>query len=138
MSIDTDAGVEESAEDVADVEALGQELGEAIRELPEYEAFEEAREAVEESEQAQQRIEEFEQLRQEFMAARDTGQATQSDLQTLQELQQAQRELHQLPAMSEYLEAQERLDARLEAVNEAISDPLAVDFGEEAGGCCQD
>jgi cell fate (sporulation/competence/biofilm development) regulator YlbF (YheA/YmcA/DUF963 family) len=135
MSIDTDAGVEESAEDVADVEALGQELGEAIRELPEYEAFEEAREAVEESEQAQQRIEEFEQLRQEFQLARQTGDASQEDLQ---ELQQAQRELHQLPAMSEYLEAQERLDARLEAVNEAISDPLAVDFGEEAGGCCQD
>jgi cell fate (sporulation/competence/biofilm development) regulator YlbF (YheA/YmcA/DUF963 family) len=135
MSIDTDAGVEESAEDVADVEALGQELGEAIRELPEYEAFEEAREAVEESEQAQQRIEEFEQLRQEFQLARQTGDASQEDLR---ELQQAQRELHQLPAMSEYLEAQERLDARLEAVNEAISDPLAVDFGEEAGGCCQD
>jgi cell fate (sporulation/competence/biofilm development) regulator YlbF (YheA/YmcA/DUF963 family) len=135
MSIDTDAGVEESAEDVADVEALGQELGEAIRELPEYEAFEEAREAVEESEQAQQRIEEFEQLRQEFQLARQTGDASQEELQ---ELQQAQRELHQLPAMSEYLEAQERLDARLEAVNEAISDPLAVDFGEEAGGCCQD
>jgi cell fate (sporulation/competence/biofilm development) regulator YlbF (YheA/YmcA/DUF963 family) len=135
MSIDTDAGVEESAEDVADVEALGQELGEAIRELPEYEAFEEAREAVEESEQAQQRIEEFEQLRQEFQLARQTGDASQEDLR---ELQQAQRELHQLPAMSEYLETQERLDARLEAVNEAISDPLAVDFGEEAGGCCQD
>ena len=134
MSIDTDAGPVDADED-ADVEALGRQLGEAIRDLPEYEAFEEAKEAVEQSDDAQQRIEEFEQLRQEFMLARQTGEASQEDLR---ELQQAQRELHELPAMSEYLEAQERLDARLEAINEAISEPLAVDFGEEAGGCCQD
>jgi cell fate (sporulation/competence/biofilm development) regulator YlbF (YheA/YmcA/DUF963 family) len=40
--------------------------------------------------------------------------------------------------MAEYLEAQSELQDRLESVNEAISDPLAVDFGGEAGGCCQD
>jgi cell fate (sporulation/competence/biofilm development) regulator YlbF (YheA/YmcA/DUF963 family) len=40
--------------------------------------------------------------------------------------------------MAEYLEAQAALQDRLETVNEAISEPLAVDFGGEAGGCCQD
>ena len=132
MSIETDAPASDSE---VDVEALGRELGEAIRQLPEYEAYEEAKEAVENDEEAQQRIEEFEQLRQEFMLARQTGDATQEDLA---ELQQAQEELHEMPTMSEYLDAQNQLDARLEAINEAISEPLDVDFGEQAGGCCQE
>ncbi|SNZ05112.1 Cell fate regulator YlbF, YheA/YmcA/DUF963 family (controls sporulation, competence, biofilm development) [Natronoarchaeum philippinense] len=130
MSIDTDAGQFET-----DVEALGRQLGEAIEDLPEYRALQDAKAAVEESENAQERIEEFEQLRQEFQLARQTGDASQEDLR---ELQQAQQELHNIPVMSEYLEAQNRLDARLEAINEAISEPLDIDFGEEAGGCCND
>lgn len=130
MSIDTDVSAAET-----DVETLGRELGEAIRGLPEYEAFEEARAAVENSEELQEQIQDFEGLRQEFMLARQTGDATQEDLE---ELQRAQSELHSQPVMAEYLDAQQRLDARLEAVNEAISEPLAVDFGEQAGGCCQD
>jgi cell fate (sporulation/competence/biofilm development) regulator YlbF (YheA/YmcA/DUF963 family) len=40
--------------------------------------------------------------------------------------------------MREFLDAQDALSETLEAVNEAISEPLAVDFGGEAGGCCQD
>lgn len=130
MSIDTDVTAPDG-----DVEALGRELGEAIRNLPEYDAFESAKAAVESDDELQKRIQEFESLRQEFMLARQTGDASQDDLQ---ELQQAQNELHSQPTMSEYLEAQQRLDARLEAVNEAISAPLDVDFGEQAGGCCQD
>jgi cell fate (sporulation/competence/biofilm development) regulator YlbF (YheA/YmcA/DUF963 family) len=43
-----------------------------------------------------------------------------------------------MPKMATYLDAQEALQDRLESVNEAISEPLAVDFGGEAGGCCQD
>jgi len=130
MSIETDAGTIEQ-----DVEALGRQLGEAIEQLPEYRELQEAQAAVEESEDAQERIEEFEQLRQEFMLARQTGDASQEDLQ---ELQQAQSELHEIPVMAEYLEAQNRLDAKLEAINDAISEPLDIDFGEEAGGCCED
>lgn len=131
MSVDSDnANVEPTQ-----IEDLGTQLGEAIARTPEYEAFEEAKEAVENSEEAQEQIQEFEQIRQEFMLARQTGDATQEDVQTMRS---AQNELHQLPIMAEYLEAQEELTARLEAVNEAISDPLAVDFGGEAGGCCQD
>lgn len=130
MSIDTDVTAPDG-----DVEALGRELGEAIRNLPEYDAFESAKAAVESDDELQKRIQEFESLRQEFMLARQTGDASQADLQ---ELQQAQNELHSQPTMAEYLEAQQRLDARLEAVNEAISAPLDVDFGEQAGGCCQD
>ena len=131
MSIETPA----EATDDASVEALGRELGEAIAGLPEYERFEDAKAAVAESEAAQAKIDEFESIRQEFMLARQTGEATQDDLR---EVQEAQEELHSIPVMAEYLEAQNALDARLEAVNEAISEPLAVDFGEEAGGCCQD
>ncbi len=130
MSIDTDVTAPDG-----DVEALGRELGEALRNLPEYDAFESAKAAVESDDELQKRIQEFESLRQEFMLARQTGDASQDDLQ---ELQQAQNELHSQPTMAEYLEAQQRLDARLEAVNEAISAPLDVDFGEQAGGCCQD
>jgi cell fate (sporulation/competence/biofilm development) regulator YlbF (YheA/YmcA/DUF963 family) len=117
------------------VEDIAEELGEAIADLPAYEAFDEAREAVETDEEAQERIEAFEQQRREFMIARQSGDATQADMR---ELQRAQQELHAIPVMADYLEAQEELEDRLEAVNETISEPLALDFGESAGGCCKD
>ncbi|MFB6218514.1 MAG: YlbF family regulator [Halobacteriaceae archaeon] len=117
------------------VEELGRELGDAIADLPEYEAFAEAKAAVEADPDTQEKIREFEQLRSEFAAARQAGEATQADVA---ELERAQRELHAEPTMAEFVEAKERLQERLEAVNEAISEPLAVDFGGEAGGCCQD
>jgi cell fate (sporulation/competence/biofilm development) regulator YlbF (YheA/YmcA/DUF963 family) len=117
------------------VEELGRELGEAIRDLPEYEAFSEAKAAVEADEETQRQIREFEQLREEFAAAREVGEATQEDVE---ELRRAQERLHEEPTMAEFTEAKERLQSRLETINQAISDPLAVDFGGEAGGCCQD
>jgi cell fate (sporulation/competence/biofilm development) regulator YlbF (YheA/YmcA/DUF963 family) len=40
--------------------------------------------------------------------------------------------------MRTYLQAQNELELRLQALNEQISAPLAIDFGEKAGGCCQD
>jgi cell fate (sporulation/competence/biofilm development) regulator YlbF (YheA/YmcA/DUF963 family) len=131
MSVETDR----ESTTTESVEALGRELGAAITELDEYQRFEEAKATVEANEEVQAKIDEFEQIRQEFMLARQTGEATQADLQKVQD---AQAELHEMPVMAEYLEAQNELDARLEAVNEAISDQLVVDFGEEAGGCCQD
>jgi cell fate (sporulation/competence/biofilm development) regulator YlbF (YheA/YmcA/DUF963 family) len=121
--------------ETAQPEELGRELGELIATLPEYEAFAEAKAAVENDEQTQQKVEEFEQVRQEFMVLRQTGNASQEDLE---EVQQLQTELNEMPLMAEYLEAQEELQDRLEAVNKAISEPLAVDFGGEAGGCCND
>lgn len=117
------------------VEELGSELGEAIAALPEYEAFEEAQAAVESDPDTQEKIEEFERLRSEFAAARQAGEATQADVA---ELEEAQRELHAEPTMARFLEAKDDLQDRLEIINEAISEPLAVDFGGEAGGCCQD
>ncbi|MFC6614615.1 YlbF family regulator [Halopenitus salinus] len=119
----------------ASIEDLGRELGERIAELPEYERFDEARTAVENDEAVQEKIDEFERLRQEFTAARQTDQATKTGLQ---KVQRAQQELHSMPAMAEYLAAQSALSDRLERINEAISEPLAVDFGGEAGGCCHD
>lgn len=117
------------------LEELGRELGTAIAESPEYRAFEEARTAVENDPDCQEQIAEFEQLRQEFLAARQLGTATEADID---EVSRVQARLHDLPVMRTYLEAQEALTDRLAAVNEAISDPLAVDFGGEAGGCCHD
>ena len=119
----------------ASLEDLGRELGEQIARTTEYERFEEAREAVQRDEDVQAKIDEFEQLRAEFMQARETGQATNSGLQ---KVQAAQDELHSMPVMREFLDAQDDLTDTLETVNEAISEPLAVDFGGEAGGCCQD
>ena len=119
----------------ASIEELGRELGERIARTPEYERFEEAREAVQRDDDLQERIDEFERIREEFMQARRTGDATQSDLQRVES---AQRELHSMPTMREFLDAQDELTETLETVNEAISEPLAVDFGGEAGGCCQD
>ncbi len=117
------------------LEALGSDLGEAIARTPEYRAFEEAKEAVENDEEVQQRIAEFEQQREEFVYATQIGQRTDGDYEAIQN---AQRELHAMEPMAEYLEAQERMRERLEAINKAISEPLVVDFGGEAGGCCQD
>ncbi|SNR23858.1 YlbF family regulator [Halorubrum vacuolatum] len=119
----------------ASVEDLGRELGELIAQTPEYKRFEEAREAVQRDAEVQERIGEFEQLRAEFMQARQTGQATQS---ALREVQNAQADLHSMPTMRAFLDAQDELNETLKSVNEAISEPLAVDFGGEAGGCCQE
>jgi len=117
------------------VEEFSRQLGEAITGLPEYEAFIEAKEAVEDDEKVQEEIREFEQFREEFMLARQTGEATQEDLRELQERQQ---ELHSLPKMSDFVTAQNELELRLQEINEEISAPLAIDFGQKAGGCCED
>jgi cell fate (sporulation/competence/biofilm development) regulator YlbF (YheA/YmcA/DUF963 family) len=131
MSVDTP----ETDLTADDVESLGAELGNAIADLPEYRIFERKSAAVEESPKAQERIQAFEQQRQEFMLARQTGDAGQDDVRALQ---QAQEDLHSMPVMAEFLEAREELVETLETVNRAISDPLSLDFGKEAGGCCQD
>jgi cell fate (sporulation/competence/biofilm development) regulator YlbF (YheA/YmcA/DUF963 family) len=128
MSIET-----ESQETSAD--ELGRQLGEAIASLPEYERFTEAKEAVEEDEAAQEKITEFEQFHEEFMLARQTGEATQDDLR---ELQRKQEDLHDIPVMAEFLQAQNELELRLQELNEEISAPLSIDFGQKAGGCCED
>jgi len=131
MSVDSDTASGTDSE----VEALAREFGEAIAELPEYDAFLEAKTAVEADERAQEQIAAFERVREEYLAARQRGQATQADLR---EMQQAQEELHDIPVMSEFLQAQNDLELRLQALNEHLSEPLAVDFGDLAGGCCED
>ncbi len=131
MSVDSEGGVS----DTEDIESLSRRLGEAIADLPEYEAFETAKTAVEEDEAAQELIKQFERERQEFAMARQTGQASQEDLESIQSTQE---ELHALPVMERYLERQEALVDRLETINETISEPLVIDFGGEAGGCCND
>jgi cell fate (sporulation/competence/biofilm development) regulator YlbF (YheA/YmcA/DUF963 family) len=131
MSIDSNA----PAASEESIESLAGELGAAIADLPEHERFREAETAVAEDAEAQEMIPEFEQQRESLALARQTGDATQEDMRELQTLQ---RELHSLPVMAEYLEAKEDLVDRLETLNRAISEPLAVDFGGEAGGCCQD
>ncbi len=124
----------EAAEE-ASVESLAEELGSRITETDEYAAFEQAQSAVENDETVQAKIDEFEQIRQEFMMARETGQATEAGLQRVKD---AQQELHAMSTMETYLEAQEQLETRLQRLNDAISDPLAIDFGGKAGGCCHD
>jgi len=131
----TPDAVESDAETGARATELATDLGEAIADLPTYERFVEAKVAVESDEEAQERVREFEQLREEFMLARQTGDATNEDLR---ELQRAQQELHDVPVMSEFLQARSELELELQELNEAISAPLDVDFGEKAGGCCQD
>jgi len=134
MSIETDA-VEDDAGVDADPDELARELGEAITDLPQYQRFVEAKEVVEGDEEIQEEIREFEQIREEFMLARQAGEATSDDLR---ELQNAQMELNDIPEMSEYLAAQSELELRLQELNETVSEPLAVDFGQKAGGCCED
>ena len=132
MSIETDAA---EAEAGTDVEELARELGDAITDLPEYQRFLETKEVVEADEEIQAEIREFEQVREEFMLARQAGEATRDDLR---ELQNAQEELHSIPEMSDYLAAQSDLELRLQELNEIVSEPLEVDFGQKAGGCCED
>lgn len=132
MSIETSAETDDAE---TDIETLAREFGEAITDLPEYQRFEETKQTVEESEAAQEKINEFERIREEFMLARQTGDATNEDLRTLQE---AQESLHDVPEMSRFLAAQNDLELRLQELNELVSEPLAVDFGQKAGGCCED
>ncbi|MFB6138787.1 MAG: YlbF family regulator [Halobacteriaceae archaeon] len=128
-----DAGAEDPPD--ADVDALAAELGEAIAGLPVYRAFERARAAVAADEDLQEQIAAFERRREEFAAERQQGTATREDAE---ELRRAQEALHADPTMAAFLQARDRLRDRLEELNRAVSDPLAVDFGGEAGGCCQD
>ena len=132
MSIETDATGTDADEGV---DALARELGEEIANLPVYERYQEAKQEVEADEALQEEIREFEQIREEFMLARQTGEATREDLRTLQD---AQEELHEKPKMSDYLQAQNELELRLQELNEVVSEPLEVDFGQKAGGCCED
>ena len=132
MSIETE-NVTEIDDD--HVDQLAAELGESIAQLPVYQEYLQAKAKVENDADAQRAIEEFEQLREEFQMARQTGQATQEDLRKVQE---AQEELHDIASMSEYLELQNELEARLAGINDLVSEQLEVDFGETAGGCCQD
>jgi len=131
MSIETDDRVD----DETDIESLAQSLGEAISDLPEYKDFQEAKVAVELNDEVQEQIDEFEQVREEYMAARQRGAATKEDLR---ELQEKQEKLHDMPVMSRFLQTQNDLELKLQALNEHISEPLDIDFGEKAGGCCND
>ena len=132
MSIETDATGTDADEGV---DALARKLGEEIANLPVYERYQEAKQEVEADEDLQEEIREFEQIREEFMLARQTGEATREDLRTLQD---AQEELHEKPKMSDYLQAQNELELRLQELNEVVSEPLTVDFSGTAGGCCED
>ena len=131
MSIDSDT----AADSEQSIEDLARSLGDAIAELPEYQTFLEKQAAVEDDEQTQEQIAEFESAREEYMLARQRGEATQEDLR---EMQDQQQELHEIPVMREYLQAENDLELRLQALNEYVSDPLDIDFGEKAGGCCED
>jgi cell fate (sporulation/competence/biofilm development) regulator YlbF (YheA/YmcA/DUF963 family) len=133
MSIDTAVDADSSPE--TDVKELASELGETITQLSTYQRFVEAKEAVENNEDAQEKVRQFEAQREEFMLARQNGNATNADLR---ELQAAQEELHDIPVMSDFLEVQSELELELQELNEMISAPLDIDFGEKAGGCCQD
>lgn len=119
----------------SEVSTTAHQLGEAIASMPAYQSYLDARAAVAEDAELQTRIEGFEERRDAFLQDRRAGDATQDDVAALR---QAQRDLHSDPTMSRYLEAKERLQNRLESVNAAISEPLEIDFGVEAGGCCQD
>jgi len=132
MSIETENVTEVDGDHV---DQLATELGESIAQLPVYQEYLQAKAKVENDADAQRAIEEFEQLREEFQMARQTGQATQEDLRKVQE---AQEELNDIASMSEYLELQNELEARLAQINDLVSEQLEVDFGEKAGGCCQD
>lgn len=114
---------------------LAEQLGEAITELPAYEEFRRAKETIENDAELQREMEAFEDLREEFLMARQAGTATNDDLR---ELQAAQEELHDKPKMSAYLEAKSNVELRLQELDHVISEPLEVEFGETAGGCCQD
>ena len=131
MSIETASDTDRTD----DVDELAARLGEAITDLPVYEEYLGAKEAVENDAELQEEIQAFERLREEFMMARQAGEATNDDLR---ELQRTQRELHEKPKMSEFLQAKSEVELRLQELNERVSDPLAVDFGQTAGGCCED
>jgi cell fate (sporulation/competence/biofilm development) regulator YlbF (YheA/YmcA/DUF963 family) len=95
----------------------------------------ETKEAIQTDPELQREMEAFERLREEFLMAREAGTASNDDLL---ELQAAQEELHGRPKMSAYLEAKSDIELRLQEIDHIISEPLEVEFGQAAGGCCQD
>ena len=130
MRIDT-----ETLASGTDAERLATALGGGITDLPEYQAYLDAKTDVEADEQAQKRIEEFEQVREEYLLARQTNRADESDREALKD---AKQRLHALPVMKSYLRKQAALETRLGELDDLISEPLTVEFGQQAGSCCQD
>jgi len=129
----TDGVVDASHE--GNPEAIAERLGDTIADTDAYRRFDEARTEVQQSETAQERIATFEERREAYVLAERAGEA---DEAAREAVEAAQTELHSLPVMQRYLDAQEALRERLGAVNDAISDPLSVDFADEAGSCCHD
>lgn len=114
---------------------LAAELGEAITELPAYEEFVEAKEAIQSDPELQREMSAFETRREEFLMAREAGTASNDDLR---DLQAAQEKLHDNPKMAAYLRAKSDIELRLQELDFIISEPLEIEFGETAGGCCQE
>ena len=115
-----------------EIETFGKLLGEAISNLPEYKAYEQARDQVKGDSEAQELINDFEKQRQLFIIKRASGEATKEDLDKVGELQE---ELNNLPTMEHFLETQQELLAQLEKTNEYISEELSLNFGEQISGC---
>ena len=114
---------------------LAAELGEAITELSAYEELVEAKDAIRSDPELQREMSAFETCREEFLMAREAGTASNDDLRALQA---AQEELHDDPKMAAYLRAKSDIELRLQELDYIISEPLEVELGETAGGCCQD
>lgn len=131
----SDQSLETGSHAEAGADELARTLGAAIADLEEYRTFQEARAVVEDDEAAQAALSEFRRVREAFVLARQTGDATEEDVR---ELQAARESLDDVPAMKEFLDAQAALEDRLQGLNQEISESLVIDFGERAGGCCQD
>ncbi|PSQ33231.1 hypothetical protein BRD11_05580 [Halobacteriales archaeon SW_12_69_24] len=72
--------------------------------------------------------------------AAELGEAI-TDLPVYQEYLEAKDTVEADPELQAEIRAFERLselELRLQALNERVSGPLSVDFGQTAGGCCED
>lgn len=112
---------------------LAEQLGEAIVETEEYQRFITLEQELHQDEVAQKLIEIFSKAQQEVMESHMQGNRIPKNV--IDDLKEHQRRMLEYPSVAKYMEAKEKLDRIMEAVNEVLSSTTGLNTGGGGGGC---
>ena len=112
------------------------ELGAAIKQLPEMQAYREATSRMAADADTTNLIDHLQRLQPELRVKQANGLVTRDDIARLRHLQQA---VQTQPAFTALMTAQQEAQACLPPINQEITQMLGIDFAAlaaPAGGCC--
>jgi len=127
----------ESIETIAQPEVLraARELAKVLADTEEYRAFEQADQELRQDEAAQRAIREYQKRQQTLRGMIALGVLGDAERAELNRLRQ---EVHQQPSVVRYSDRQARLAGLCQAVGDALSRQIGMDFAAAcgSGGCC--